>query len=426
MPSSSTPPADSPAPNRAGRPAARAAIEALHAYAPGEQPTWADTHRSERPVVKLNTNENPHPPSPRAMEAVAALPAEALRLYPPPLSNGLRAAAAAALNDPEDRGFTADFIIGTNGGDELLRLLITVFCEPAAGGATPVADLGAGGVGLTTPSYSLYGVLAGIHGAAVTEVPRDPETLAPPAPEALAEAWNAAGCRLGFVVNPHAPSGRREGRAWLTTLADAFEGLLVVDEAYVDFADADAAGLVAPAGEARADVLLLRSLSKGYGLAGLRVGFGVGHPSLITLLDKARDSYNLDAFAQAAAAAALADRAYAESTWSSVRGQRVRLTGLLRERGLGVLDSQSNFVLARVPGGADEARRLYRGLKEAGVLIRHFDTPGLDDRLRITVGLPEQVDRLVAALDGLLARSGGSGSNGTDPQPTINPSEAAG
>ena len=402
MPSSSAPPAAPQAPDAPGsaaRPTARAAIEALHAYVPGEQPTWADTGRPERPVVKLNTNENPHPPSPRAMEAVAALPAEALRLYPPPLSGRLRAAAATALNTPTDRGFTADFVIGTNGGDELLRLLITVFCEPAPGPGP-----GSGGVGLTTPSYSLYGVLAGIHGAAVTEVPRDPETLAPAAPEAIAAAWNATGCRLGFVVNPHAPSGRREDAAWLAALADSFKGLLVVDEAYVDFADADAAGLVAPAGGGRADVLLLRSLSKGYGLAGLRVGFGVGHPSLIALLDKARDSYNLDAFAQAAAAAALADRAYAERTWAAVRGERGRLIGLLRERGFGVLDSQSNFVLARVPprGGADEARRLYLGLKEAGVLVRHFDTPGLDDRLRVTVGTPEQVDRLLAALDGLL------------------------
>ncbi len=393
MPSSSAPPADPRAPHAAGRPTARAAIERLHAYVPGEQPTWADTARPVRPVVKLNTNENPYPPSPKAMDAVAALPAEALRLYPPPLSDKLRAAAARALNLPEERGFAAEHVLGTNGGDELLRLLITVYCEP---------NEGPGGIGLTTPSYSLYGVLAGIHGAAVTEVQRDAETLAPPEPEAIAAAWNATGCRLGFLVNPHAPSGRGEDAAWLKRLADAFDGLLVVDEAYVDFADTDAAGLVAPEGEARADVLLLRSLSKGYALAGLRVGFGVAHPSLIALLDKARDSYNLDALAQAAAAAALADRGHAEASWAAVRGERARLTGALAERGFEVPDSQSNFVLAHVAAGADEARRLYLGLKEKDVLIRHFDTPGLADRLRITVGTPGQVDRLLGVLDGLL------------------------
>ncbi len=393
MPSSSAPPADLNVPQAPERPRARAAIERLHAYVPGEQPTWADTARPVRPVVKLNTNENPYPPSPKAMEAVAALPAEALRLYPPPLSDRLRAAAAGALNRPAERGFTAAHVIGTNGGDELLRLLLTVFCEPSEG---------PGGVGLTTPSYSLYGVLAGIHGASVTEVPRDRDSLAPPEPEALAAAWNATGCRLGFVVNPHAPSGRRENAGWLARLADAFEGLLVIDEAYVDFADADAAGLVSPTGGARADVLLLRSLSKGYALAGLRVGFGVAHPSLIALLDKARDSYNLDALAQAAAAAALADRGHAEASWAAVRGERARLTEALRGRGFEVPDSQSNFVLARVPGGDGEARRLYLGLKERDVLIRHFDTPGLADRLRITVGTPEQVDRLLGVLDGLL------------------------
>lgn len=392
-----SPPAAPPSPTPASppaRPPARASLEALHAYVPGEQPTWLDTGRAVRPVVKLNTNENPYPPSPRVMEAVAALPPEALRLYPPPLSDRVRREAAFALNRPLERGFGAGHVIATNGGDELLRMLFTVFCEPTAG---------AGGVGLTRPTYSLYAVLAGIHGAAVTEVPRDPDTLAPPAPEAIARAWNTAGCRLGFVVNPHAPSGRRQSAAWLSALADGFDGLLVIDEAYVDFADADAAGLVAPTGEARADVLLLRSMSKGYGLAGLRVGFGVAHPTLIALLDKARDSYNLDAFAQAAAAAALADRTHAETSWKAVREQRERLLAACEERGLAVTPSEANFVLARAPGGAEQARRLYQGLKENDVLIRHFDTPGLDDRLRITVGTPEQVDRLLAVLDELLA-----------------------
>ena len=375
-------------------PAARPHIAALRAYVPGEQPSPAETAAGA--VVKLNTNENAYPPSPRVLDAVRGVGTEALRMYPVPDSAGFRAAAGRR------HGLDPSRVIATNGGDELLRLLVTVFCDaaPAAAGAAP-----GGGLGVTDPSYSLYGVLAEIHGAAVTTVRRpDADDGGFALPPDLAERWNRAGCRLGFLVNPHAPSGRREGVDTLRQLADAFDGLLVIDEAYADFCPPDAAGGVDLVREGRDDVLVLRSLSKGYALAGLRFGYGLAAAEVIAVLDKARDSYNLDVVAQAAAAAAMHDTAYSAAGWARTRSERGRLTAALRERGYRVPDSHSNFVLATVPGPdaatrAERAAGTYAHLKERGVLVRYFRTPRLADRLRITVGTAAQNDRLLTTLD---------------------------
>ncbi|MEM8781554.1 MAG: histidinol-phosphate transaminase [Planctomycetota bacterium] len=364
-------------------PRPRPNIAALHAYTPGEQPTWADTAHPTRPTVKLNTNENPYPPADAVLDAIRGLPAEALRLYPPPASDRFRRAAADA------HGLTPGHILATNGGDELLRLLITCFCD--------VGDA-SGGIGTTDPTYSLYPVLAATHGTTVTAVPRSPNDFTPPPPEQLAEAWNHAACALAFFVNPHAPSGRLETLGYLEALAERFDGLLVIDEAYVDFAPRDAIDLV----RRRDDVVLLRSLSKGYALAGLRFGYGIAAPSIIATLDKARDSYNLDILAQVAATAALTHRDHAKQSWQAVIEQRRFLTEQLRQRGFAVLDSYSNFVLARTSADLPDAEAIYLGLKQRDVLVRYFKTPDLIDRLRITVGTPEQNQQLIAGLDELL------------------------
>ena len=354
-------------------------IARLSAYTPGEQPTWRDTARPARPVVKLNTNENPYPPSDTVMRAIADLPAEALRLYPPPLADRFRAAAGRAL------GLDADRVIATNGGDELLRLAIATYCDPGGG---------PGGIGVLEPTYSLYPVLAKTHGASITACPRNPETFALD-PVKTAGAWNAAACRVGFVVNPHAPSGRWETLETITALAEAFDGLLVVDEAYVDFAPGDAVGLV----RQRDDVLLLRSLSKGYSLAGLRFGYGVADPSVIAVLDKARDSYNTDILAQAAATAAIESLDHAQQSWEAVRRERARLSEALSSAGWRVWPSETNFLLTRPPAAPHlSAEAVYRELKQRDILVRHFSAPGLADKLRITVGTPEQDDALLAVL----------------------------
>lgn len=355
-------------------------IQSLSAYTPGEQP-------ADQPVTKLNTNESPYPVSPKALDALRETTAESLRVYPPPLAQPFRTDAAKV------HAVAPEQVIATNGGDELLRLLITCYCSPNG-------PAGPGGLGVTSPSYSLYPVLAAIHDTPVCTVERDAGFGLP---DDLAARWNDAGCTLAMLVNPHAPTGRRETPDTLRRLAGAFNGLLMIDEAYVDFAEQDALQLVRDGVE---NVLLLRSMSKGYGLAGLRFGYGIGPASVITALDKARDSYNTDIVSQRVATAALRDQDYAIAVWQKVIASRVSLTETLRERGYAVLDSQTNFVLTTPPkgeAGADkpDARALYKALKQRGILVRYFDLPRLDDKLRITVGTPEQNAMLLAALDEL-------------------------
>lgn len=355
-------------------------IAALHAYVPGEQPTYRETAGTGG-VIKLNTNENPLPPSPKVMEAIRTLDPEALRLYPPPDAKWFRAAAA------ELHGLTPGQVIATNGGDELLRMLVTVYCEAGAE---------RGGIGMTRPSYSLYSVLANIQDTPVTAIDRDPDDFA--LPDDLADRWNRAGCRLGFIVNPHAPSGRFEHVDSLRPIAEAFDGVLVVDEAYVDFAPGDALDLVR-GDRALPNVIVLRSLSKGYSLAGLRFGYGLGPEAMIATLDKARDSYNTDMLSQVAATAALEERDYARRSWEVVIDERSRLTGALRDRGYSVFDSHTNFILVIPPDGSPGAEAIYQHLKANRILIRFFSTPGLDDKLRITIGTPEQNDALLQEID---------------------------
>jgi histidinol-phosphate aminotransferase len=224
---------------------------------------------------------------------------------------------------------------------------------------------------------------------------RDDFTL----PDDFADRLNAAGCRLALVVNPHAPSGLLRPLEQLDRLARRFKGVLLIDEAYVDFADHDAIALLAP-GTGIDNVLLLRSLSKGYSLAGLRFGYGLGHRDLITALQKARDSYNTDILAQTAATAALEHRDDAARSWKAVKTERHRLTEALIGRGCRVYASQSNFLLVQPPPEHD-ARGVYESLKARDIFVRYFNQPRLTDKLRITVGTPQQTDHLLDAMDGL-------------------------
>lgn len=363
-------------------------IHRLAPYTPGEQPSFRETGGTEG-VIKLNTNENPDPPSPKVMAAIHALTPEALRLYPPADSAGFRKAAG------EVHGLGPQHIIATNGGDELLRLLITVYCDPRS-----EASGKGGGIGMTSPSYTLYEVLAEIHDTPVTLIDRtDADDGGFALPEDYAQRLNDAGCQLAFLVNPHAPTGRLEPLDRLRQLAADFKGILVIDEAYADFAPHNALPLIR---EGIENVVLLRSLSKGYSLAGLRFGYGVASPAIIQTLDKARDSYNIDILAQAAATAAVRDQDYARGTWQRVIAERVRVAEALRQRGFVVPESHSNFVLAKVPAGSPGAKAIYEHLKANNVLIRYFSRPRLDDKLRITLGTAEQNDRLLELIDSAL------------------------
>lgn len=360
-------------------------IARLSPYVPGEQPADGD-------IVKLNTNENPYPPSAAVMEAIGAVQAEQLRRYPPPQAKPFRDIAA------KTHGLDPAQVIATNGGDELLRLAITVYCDAAPG--TPESPGGGGGgIGVTEPTYSLYPVLAAIQGAPVTRVPLDDDWSLP---DDFAARMISAGAKLVLVVNPHAPSGRLEAVDRLRDIAGELRGkaVLLIDEAYVDFAERDALSLV---GESDLDnVILLRTLSKGYSLAGLRFGYGLAHADRIAALDKARDSYNTDALAQAAAVAALASRDQAAASWQLVRDERERVARQLRDMGWQVPDSQSNFLLASPNPGQDAvAASVFNSLKQRGIFVRYFDQDRLRDKLRITVGTPGQNDALLEAVSNL-------------------------
>ena len=344
-------------------PTPRSTVARMAGYTPGEQPKPGER------VIKLNTNENPYPPSPAVFDAIRALGADALRRYPSPTADEFRRVAARV------HGVTPAQVIAGNGSDDILQIALRTYC--AAGDVLASPD----------PTYSLYPVLADLADVTFVTVAWDEGWALP------VEALLATGARAIFFANPNAPSGTWVAPATVSALAARTDALVLVDEAYVDFADDSCLGLLAQ----HQNVLITRTLSKGYGLAGLRFGYAVGHPSIIEQMGKVKDSYNCDAIAIAAAAAALADQAYARDVWTRVRDERARVTSALTGLGFAVIPSHANFVLATTPG-AVYARPIYEALKARGILIRFFDKPGLNDKLRITIGTPEENDALLAAL----------------------------
>ncbi|MCY3812511.1 MAG: histidinol-phosphate transaminase [Gammaproteobacteria bacterium] len=350
----------------------RGNVARMAGYVYGEQPAGSD-------IVKLNTNENPYPPSPTVAEALARFDVATLRRYPPATADDLRGVLAGRL------GIEPGNVVATNGGDEGLRLAITTFVDPHAT------------LGLAEPSYSLYPVLAAVQDCTVTKVPLDAEWRPP---GDLARRLNAAGARLTCLVNPHAPSGVLLDGETIARIANELDGVLLVDEAYVDFADPEREHDLAPLIRRHDNLLLLRTLSKGYSLAGLRVGFLIGDVGLIQPIRvKTRDSFNVGTLAQSVAIAALSDPDHAKRSWRAIRDERARLADALRALGWFVPESQANFVLARKPGAAD----VYRSLRERGIFVRYFDRPRLADCLRITVGRDDENDKLLDAIVAIAA-----------------------
>lgn len=345
-------------------------IRRMTGYVYGEQPQDAR-------VIKLNTNENPYPPAAAVGKALASFNVACLRRYPPATADPLRDRIAERLSLRREQ------VVVTNGGDEGLRLAFATFANPGTA------------VGFAEPSYSLYPVLANVQDCHVAAIPLgDDWTL----PAGFASELNDAGAKLVCVVNPHAPSGRLTAASEIAALARELDGVLLVDEAYVDFVDPARKHNLAPLLQSHDNLLLLRTFSKGYSLAGLRIGFLLGVPDLIEpILTKTRDSFNVDAIAQTLAVAALESQHDAQAHWRRIRDERQRLTNALRDIGFAVMESQANFVLAQTPDGAPAAP-LHSRLRERNILVRYFDAPRLRDCLRITVGMPEDNDALLAAL----------------------------
>jgi histidinol-phosphate aminotransferase len=349
-------------------------ISKMRGYTPGEQPAQDD-------IIKLNTNENPYPASPLVAEVLASVKVADLRRYPSPVAASFRSEAAAYHNvEPEN-------IVPTNGGDELLRLAITTFANK---GDT---------IGIAEPSYSLYPVLAEVQECHLQKIPLDDDWLLP---GDIAEQLNDADAKIAFLVNPHAPTGMLLSADRIAAIAKNFNGVLVIDEAYVDFVDPTLNYDLVPLINSCNNLLILRTLSKGYSLAGLRFGYGIGAQSLIDpILNKTRDSYNTDAISQQLATAAISSVEHARLSWDKVRQERERLAQALKLLGFNCLPSQSNFLLAKVPGELN-AESIYHALKQQNILVRYFDQLRLDDRLRITVGTAEENTRLLYAVGQLL------------------------
>jgi histidinol-phosphate aminotransferase len=332
----------------------------LAAYVPGEQPR-------DRRYIKLNTNENPYPPSPRVLDALRSAVTGDLRLYPDPLSTALRVKAAAVY------GTTADQILVGNGSDDLLTMIMRTCVGPGDRVVYPV------------PTYSLYETLVAIQGGAAVEVPFPPDFTLP------VEELGEQGQKVTIVCNPNAPSGTLTPVAVIERLASRLRGLLVIDEAYVDFAGETALRLV----HSHDNVLVLRTFSKSFALCGLRVGLAFGSPEVIAALAKVKDSYNVNRLGAVAAEAALDDCPWMAKSAANVCATRRVLLDGLGELEFQCLPSQANFVLARRPGV--DLKPLLNRLKDEGILVRHFATPALRDALRITVGTPEEIAALLAS-----------------------------
>ena len=368
----------------------RPLIGELRPYVPGEQP-------GIRGLIKLNTNENPYPPSPKVLRAIRAAVDGRLRLYPDPTARALRERLARL------HGCGPENIIIGNGSDELLALAVRCFVEPKreeAGGLRR----GDGGKGLAketvqyfTPSYSLYPVLADIHGAAKNSMPLKSGFGLPDIAELKrGKVWDFRAA-LTLVTTPNAPSGRGYPTAGLESLCRAQKGVIILDEAYVDFADDHALELALR----HPHVIVSRTFSKAYSLCFQRVGYFVAHPELIAALDKIRDSYNVNGLGQIAALATLDDLPHYRRNFRRVIATREKLSRDLAALGFVVLPSQTNFILARPPRFA--AKEWLERLRSRKILARWFAYPETCDFIRITIGTDAGAAFLVKAAKAILA-----------------------
>lgn len=345
----------------------RDTVAAMSGYVPGEQPR-------DRRFVKLNTNENPYPPSPQVAAALRQFDPERLRRYPDPMAQPVREAAAALF------GVTPDWILCGNGSDDLLTIAVRTCVDQG------------GCVAFPEPSYSLYPVLTTLQGARAAAVPLTDTWQLPDDAGARAAA---AGARLFFLARPNAPTGTALAHERVRELCRQFPGLVWIDEAYADFAEDHCLDLVRECPNA----VVSRTLSKGYSLAGLRLGLAVAGPDRIREMLKVKDSYNVSMLTQVLAVAALGDQARMLANVAQVRATRERVTARLTQLGFQVLPSQANFLFAAPPA---PAAALFAALRDDGVLVRYFPGPRTGSFLRITIGTDADMDAFLAAVESRL------------------------
>lgn len=342
-------------------------VTEMTGYVPGEQPQGTK-------LIKLNTNENPYTCSPKVMAAIGHAIQRGLQTYPDPHATAFRHAAGEQL------GVDPDWILCGNGSDDILTIITRALVD--------VGDV----VRFPNPSYVLYKTLAEIQGAKCDIVNFESDWT-------LGEAFTAPDerLRLVYLPNPNSPSGTVLPPSEIARIADALPCPLLVDEAYADFADTNCLELVAQ----NEKVMVSRTLSKSYSLAGLRFGFLVAQPHLIEQFAKVKDSYNCDALSIAGAVAAIGDQHWFNESHAALLATRANLAEKLTVLGFECIPSQANFIWCRHPDRPSE--ELYQQLKESGVLVRYMQFPNWGDGLRITVGTDDQIDALFAILTALLA-----------------------
>lgn len=342
-------------------------VRKLAPYIHGEQPQGVD-------VIKINTNEAAYPPSAQAMKVLKDFSPELLRLYPSAECAEL-CAVLAKLNKT-----TADRVFVGNGSDEILSLMTDAFVEDNES------------IGTLDPSYSLYQTLAAIRGVKW-------------------EGWeNVKGVKgakvsLALITSPNNPTGVQIPPKEIAAFAKRFRGVVVVDEAYVDYAKANCMKFATS--KTNRNIIVMRTFSKAYALAGLRVGYCVGPKDLIQALYKIKDSYNVDAIAQAVALAAVKDQPYLKALVRKVLKTRAWFVAELEKRGWDVMPSEANFVFARPPRpktAKADAKRVFEGLRARKIFIRYFAAPKTADRVRITIGTDDQMKRVIRAIDAILGR----------------------
>ena len=337
----------------------------MEPYIPGEQPQDIEAY------TKINTNENPYPCSPVVEHAVRHFNAQRLRVYPDPVCRELRRQAARVYGIPAEQIF-----IG-NGSDEILSLIMRIVVDPGDPVVYPY------------PTYVLYRTLTQIAGGKPVEIDLTSSFDLP-------EDFPAQAGKVTFLARPNSPTANLFDMARVLETIEEKRGLVVVDEAYADFSGSTLLDYV---GE-YSNLLVLRTLSKSYCLAGLRLGLAFGSPEVIEAFYRVKDSYNVNAFSQAVAKAALSDVGYMKETTARIISTRRQAVGALGDRGFRVYPTAANFLFAeheRFSG-----REIYEGLKDRRVLVRYFDAPRLDKGVRITIGTDEEMEKLYTALDEIL------------------------
>ncbi len=345
----------------------RKAIQSIAGYQPGLQLNLEE-------IVKINTNESPYPPSPNVNKVLNDLSSFHLNRYPDPLSNRVRDAASALYG--KDR----NWILAGNGSDDILTIAVRSFVDQG------------GTIASLYPSYSLYEVLAGIQGAQMRYIELDNEFDLP-----TDIIQQAKGADLLFIVRPNSPTGKAYDIDTIRSLCEAHQGMILIDEAYADFADDNCSHLV----DEFENVIVSKTLSKSYGLAAIRLGYALAQPQVIEGMMKVRDSYNVNLLTQLVGEAALQDQEHLVQTTNKIKETRKWLSSALIERGFELIESSSNFLFAKPPC---DPQSYYQMLFDRKILIRYFSSPRCKDYVRISVGSKEEMQTFINVSDQIFTK----------------------